>query len=346
MALEGLHRQALHQAILETRASWPCALEGVTVKLFKLFDRWFDFHCPELPDLGDYSSNLLASLLTMAWLVEARDPYTGGHLWRVSMYARLLAERAGFNDADASRISLGGFLHDLGKVSVPDDILRKPDALTAGEYAIIKTHPEMGIRMIAGHPLAGLVSDAIRHHHERPDGHGYPNRLLDSTIPEVAKVVGICDAFDAMTSERPYRHGMPLDEASTIIRKLSGAQFSSRYATLFVTMCEEGSFDAIVGHSDHGIPLLVCPQCGPTLTVRREQGGGARIYCHSCGAEFVLETSSGNRVAKPTGMMGTASQLQIETDAALVARTVRTLAGLFPMIDFHSQYSQFIGQAQ
>ena len=316
------------------------------MKLFKLFDRWFDFNCPELPDLGDYSTDLLASLLTMAWLVEARDPYTGGHLWRVSMYAKLLAERAGFNDVDASRISLGGFLHDLGKVSVPDEILRKPDALTAGEYAIIKTHPEMGIRMIAGHPLAGLVSDAIGHHHERPDGHGYPGRLLDSAIPEVAKVVGICDAFDAMTSERPYRHGMPVVEASTIIRKLSGAQFSSRYAALFVAMCEEGLFDAIVGHSDHGIPLQVCPRCGPTLTMRREQGAGAKIYCHSCGAEFILEASGGNPVAKPTGLMGTASQLQIEADTALVARTVRALAAMFPMIDFHSRHPQFIGQAQ
>ena len=315
------------------------------MKLFKLFDRWFDFNCPELPDLGDYSTDLLASLLTMAWLVEARDPYTGGHLWRVSMYAKLLAERAGFNDVDASRISLGGFLHDLGKVSVPDEILRKPDALTAGEYAIIKTHPEMGIRMIAGHPLAGLVSDAIGHHHERPDGHGYPGRLMDSAIPEVAKVVGICDAFDAMTSTRPYRHGMPLEQASATIRTLSGVQFSSRYSALFVAMCEEGQFDAIVGHSDHGIPLQVCPRCGPTLTVRREQGAGATIYCHNCGAQFVLETSAGVPVVRPTGLTGTASQLQIEADTALVARTVRILAATLPLVDFHGKQPQFVGQA-
>ncbi|MBA5604211.1 HD domain-containing protein [Duganella sp. FT3S] len=312
--------------------------------LLKLFDHWFDFKCPELPDLGGHSANLLASLLTMAWLVEARDPYTGGHLWRVSMYARLLAERVGLNDADAARFSLGGFLHDLGKVSVPDAILRKTDALTPSEYAIIKTHPEMGVRMLAGHPLAGLVADAIRSHHERPDGHGYPDRLLETGIPRIAKVVGVCDAFDAMTSERPYRHGMAPAEACAIIRKLAGAQFSSEYSSQFVAMCEEGLFDCIVGYSDHGIPLQTCPRCGPTLTIRREQGAGARVYCHNCGAEFSLETAAGRVVVTPTGAMGNAEQLQIEVDSMLISRTVRALAEMLPMLDFHSSQSQFVGQ--
>lgn len=108
----------------------------------------------EVNDLVSTADHLLASLLTMAWFVEARDPYTGGHLWRVSRYARLLAEAAGFNDADAARISLGGFLHDLGKVGVPDAILCKPDRLSDAEYVVIKTHPSVGLRLLSGHPLA------------------------------------------------------------------------------------------------------------------------------------------------------------------------------------------------
>lgn len=121
-----------------------------------------------------HSSQLLASLLTMAWFVEARDPYTGGHLWRVSRYAYLLARSARLSDGEAARIGLGGFLHDLGKVGVPDAILRKPTGLTDEEYTVIKTHPHMGSRMLAGHPLAQLVNDAVLLHHERPDGAGYP----------------------------------------------------------------------------------------------------------------------------------------------------------------------------
>ncbi|TSE29119.1 HD domain-containing protein [Tepidimonas taiwanensis] len=123
------------------------------------------------------AESLLASLLTMAWVVEARDPYTGGHLWRVSRYAWLVAQAMGLPPADVARISLGGFLHDLGKVAVPDAILRKAGTLSADEYAVIQTHPTMGVRMLAGHPLATVVRNAVGLHHERPDGRGYPRGL-------------------------------------------------------------------------------------------------------------------------------------------------------------------------
>ena len=104
-----------------------------------------------------FQEDLLTSLLVMAWMVEARDPYTGGHLWRVSRFSRLLATDAGLAESDVGRISVGGFLHDLGKISVPDHILGKKDRLTDDEYAVIKTHPEVGWRMLAGHPLAQLA---------------------------------------------------------------------------------------------------------------------------------------------------------------------------------------------
>lgn len=97
---------------------------------------------------------LLKNLLAMAWFVEARDPYTGGHLWRVSRYARLLADRAGLAEAETARVSIGGFLHDLGKIGVPDAILRKPGALTDDEYAVMKTHPDVGMAHAGGAPLA------------------------------------------------------------------------------------------------------------------------------------------------------------------------------------------------
>jgi len=301
------------------------------MNMFKRFSHWLT------PDAGNdsiaatYSSNLLASLLTMAWFVEARDPYTGGHLWRVSRYARLLAESAGFGNADAARISLGGFLHDLGKVGVPDAILRKPDRLTDDEYSVIKTHPDIGLRMLSGHPLSALVSDAVLLHHERPDGQGYPRGLVGHAIPDMARIVGICDAFDAMTSHRPYRAGMPRDKAIAIIHEFSGTQFDAHFAGIFVALGEAGRLDHVMGHSDDGIPLQSCPMCGPTLVTRHEHHEGDHIYCRNCGGEFELETQDSCLVATPTGKRGQAADLEPEADTALIARTVRAAVEALPI---------------
>ncbi|TBR12585.1 MAG: HD-GYP domain-containing protein [Rugosibacter sp.] len=304
------------------------------MNVFKQLSHWLTPEdCGEPADIAVHSGNLLASLLTMAWFVEARDPYTGGHLWRVSRYARLLAESTGFGNADAARISLGGFLHDLGKVGVPDAILRKPDRLTDDEYAVIKTHPDIGMRMLSGHPLAGLVSDAVLLHHERPDELGYPQGLAGSEIPDMARIVGICDAFDAMTSHRPYRAGMPRDKAIEIIREFSGKQFDAHFSEIFITLGESGSLDHVMGHSDEGIPLRSCPMCGPTLVIQREYHAGEHIYCRNCGGEFALESQDNVLVANPTGKQGNAVNLEPEVDAALIARTVRASVAALPIAD-------------
>lgn len=287
----------------------------------------------ESVEAATHSGNLLASLLTMAWFVEARDPYTGGHLWRVSRYARLLAESAGFSDADAARIGLGGFLHDLGKVGVPDAILRKPDRLTDDEYAVIKTHPDIGLRMLSGHPLAQLVSDAVLLHHERPDGRGYPRGLAGDAIPDMARIVGICDAFDAMTSQRPYRPGMQRDKAIAIIREFRGTQFDTHFTGTFIALGEAGHLDHVMGHSDDGIPLQSCPMCGPTLVMRHEHKEGDHLYCRNCGGEFALETQDNCLVATPTGKQGQAVDLEPGVDTALIARTVREAVAALPIAD-------------
>ena len=262
----------------------------------------------------------------MAWMVEARDPYTGGHLWRVSRFSRLLAGESGLPDADVARISIGGFLHDLGKVGVPDHILNKKDRLTDAEYEVIKTHPDVGWRTLAGHPLAHLAEEAIRSHHERPDGNGYPRGLSGEALAVDARIVGICDAFDAMTSTRPYRKGMPIDKALSIIEENLGRQFDRSFGTRFGQLGRAGALDHIVGHSDEGIPLRECMMCGPTLVLRKGQSAGEHIYCRSCTGEYVTEEREGQLVVTPTGRMGSPRDVEPEADVELIARLVRESA--------------------
>ncbi|MBI1891425.1 MAG: HD-GYP domain-containing protein [Burkholderiales bacterium] len=277
------------------------------------------------------TSDMLKSLLVMAWLVEARDPYTGGHLWRVSRFSRLLATAVGLDDTQVARIALGGFLHDLGKIGIPDAILRKPGFLSDEETAVIRTHPEIGMRALALHPLASLVHDAILSHHERPDGTGYPHALPGKDVPLDARIVGICDAFDAMTSSRPYRRGMPIEDALKIIENHLGRQFDVELGREFVTMGRDGILNHIVGHSDDGIPLRQCPMCGPTLVFRRGQVPGSHVYCRNCCGEFAVEPDAGGILqAVPTGRQGSPRALEPEVDAPLIEQIVGESCAVIP----------------
>lgn len=230
---------------------------------------------------------LLTSLLIIGSVVEARDAYTGGHLWRVGQFSRLLAEESGIDKEAVYLAALGGFLHDLGKVGIPDAILNKAGALTEPEYAVIKTHPSIGRDLLGEHPLGPLALDAVAYHHERADGAGYPERLAEDQVPLVARIVAIADAFDAMTSTRPYRRGMPIDRALDILDEEKGRQFDGDLASRFTGLGRAGRLDAIVGHSLHGHRLGVCPKCGPILPLHG-LADGARHGCRSCGGAFVL----------------------------------------------------------
>lgn len=292
------------------------------------WDRWFD------RKNRLYSQKLLESLLSMAWFVEARDPYTGGHLWRVSRYAYLLARAIDLSEADTARISLGGFLHDLGKIGVPDSILQKSEKLTDEEYSIIKTHPDIGLRMLSGHPLAALVAEAVGKHHERPDGKGYPYGLKKGQIPIDALIVGISDAFDAMTSHRPYREAMSEQKALSILEAESGKQFDEKLVKAFVQLGRQGRLAHIMGHSDDGIPLRSCPVCGPTLVIRREHKANTKIYCGNCMGEFKLAAGPAGIIqAEATGKMGTATDLKPDADMKLISRSVREIVDVLPISD-------------
>lgn len=272
--------------------------------------------------LTEHRRALLDSLLVAAWMVEARDPYTGGHLWRVARLAHALARASGADAREAGRIAMAGFLHDLGKVGIPDAILRKPGPLTQAEYATIKTHPGVGARMLAGHPLAELVVGVIHHHHETPDGRGYPSGLAGAQIPADARLVGLCDAFDAMTSTRPYRAGMAVAEALDRIEAGLGRQFDAELGAQFLRLGRAGAFDAIVGHSDAGIPLQHCLRCGPTLIRHRDTRAGSHQGCPVCEARVRWDEGPQGLEPVPTGEAAPAEELEPTLDRAQITALV------------------------
>lgn len=283
--------------------------------------------------------HLLASLVTMAWFVEARDPYTGGHLWRVSRYATLLAEAAGGSGAESALAGLGGLLHDIGKVGIPDQVLRKPGPLNNEERATIQTHPIIGHRMLSGHPLASWVSPVILMHHERPDGRGYPRGLKEAGIPFLARVVAVADTFDAITSARTFRPSRALSLALGEVGMAANTQLDARLVAHLITLAKSGVLDDIVAHSDHGIPLSHCPACGPTVVIRRDQRPGDPVFCRNCGHGFRVEAREGRLVATPTETMATAEELAPVADEALIARLVlETTDALLPALLEHGMH--------
>ena len=244
---------------------------------------------------------LLTSLLALASVVELRDPYTGGHLWRVGTFARMLAERVGLGRDAVFRAAIGGFLHDLGKIGVPDAILRNPGRLNAAEFSVIMTHPAMGAELLRDHPLAELAHDAVLSHHERPDGAGYPHGAGGDAIPLAARIVGLSDAFDAMTSTRSYRAGMPIERALEIVREAAGRQFDPELVTAFGSLQAAGELAHVVGHSDRGVQLVVCPNCGPIITVSRSTQDGAIAVCRNCTNRFRLHADGATFNAEAIG---------------------------------------------
>lgn len=176
---------------------------------------------------------LLQTVAALAQAVEVRDCYTGGHTQRVTAYALLLAENLRLAGADKQALQLGVPLHDVGKIGIPDDVLRKSADLTPAETALMRSHVEKGLAILETVPGLAAAIPITRSHHERWDGSGYPDGLKGEAIPLLARVVAVADAFDAMTSDRPYRKGMPMAAAMDALRKAAGTQFDPACVAAF-----------------------------------------------------------------------------------------------------------------
>jgi HD-GYP domain-containing protein (c-di-GMP phosphodiesterase class II) len=188
----------------------------------------------------DLSDLFKSSIRALVNTVEAKDKYTRGHTERVTEYSLMIARKLNLAQTEIQRIELSALLHDVGKIGIPDKILLKPGKLTEEEYEVVKEHPDRGVSIMQPIKQLHTVLDGIKYHHERMDGKGYPEGLKGNEIPLVAKIITIGDAYDAMTTDRPYRKALSQEEAIRRLKKDSPAQFDPELVDAFIDCLENG----------------------------------------------------------------------------------------------------------
>lgn len=193
----------------------------------------------------DLKETYITTVEALANAIEARDTYTRGHTERVYMLSKILADELDWTEAELGDLRIGGILHDIGKIGVPDSILNKSRRLTDEEFEIMRTHPEKGARMVESIPFLRPALPFIKYHHERHDGMGYPCGLKGDEIPLPGRLLAVVDTIDAVTSDRPYRKGRSLAEAIEEIKNHSGTQFNPEVVEACLRAYSKGKLDSL-----------------------------------------------------------------------------------------------------
>jgi putative nucleotidyltransferase with HDIG domain len=191
-------------------------------------------------------ASFINSVTSLAYALEAKDKYTSGHSRRVTDMAVAIARKLNLPQESIEKIELAGLLHDIGKIGVREDILNKEDTLTDEEFKHVKRHCEKGDRILSPIVEDQDISRMVRHHHEHWDGKGYPDKLSGQQIPQGARVLAVADAYDAMTSERPYRQALNPYKASDEIARFAGSQFDPSVVNAFLEISAVASATARV----------------------------------------------------------------------------------------------------
>ena len=212
----------------------------------------------------------LSTVSAMANSIDARDPYTKGHSERVTSYAVMIAEELKLSADELERLRYAGLLHDIGKIRIRDHILHKPGRLTDAEFREMKKHPEYGVEIMQPVKAFHTILPAMLHHHERYDGRGYPHGLAGEAIPLSARILCVADCFDAMTSDRPYRKGMPVADAVSELAKNKSTQFDPLLVDIFLNLVDRGKVE----------PVLAAYKNGGTDNVARQSVAESKAINH------------------------------------------------------------------
>ena len=182
-------------------------------------------------------NNLMEMVTSLAGAIDAKDPYTKGHSTSVSRYSEALARAINLPEHEVERIKIGAMLHDIGKIGIPESVLKKPGKLTEEEWNIMKQHPSIGAeKVLAPNEALREFIPIVKYHHERLDGKGYPEGLKGEDIPLEARIVSVADAYHALVSDRPYRKGMPIEKACAILQEGAGIQWDSDLVRQFIVI--------------------------------------------------------------------------------------------------------------
>jgi len=200
--------------------------------------------------VNDLRDLLFGTIGAICEALDEKDKYTIGHSRRVTSYSLLIGTELGLNESQLQKLKLAGLLHDIGKIGTPEYILNKPGKLTDEEFMTIKKHPERGANIIKSLKQLGEVVDWVKYHHERYDGRGYPYKLAGDDIPVPAAILAVADTYDAMTSDRSYRRGLPHEVAFAEIKKCSGSQFNPYIAEAFMRI--EKKFEQMLKYDGNG----------------------------------------------------------------------------------------------
>ncbi len=197
--------------------------------------------------IADLEDLFIGAIRALVAAVEARDRYTRGHSERVTAYSVAVTDVLGLPEREREIVELSGLLHDVGKIGVPEAVLNKPGRLTDEEFAVIKKHPAQGADIVRNirHQYIDEVTRAVRHHHERWDGKGYPDALPSEKSCRTSRILAVADAYDAMTSDRPYRKGFPTEKATGILREVAGSQLDPEVVGAFLEAQSSGAIAAV-----------------------------------------------------------------------------------------------------
>ncbi|MCG8686248.1 MAG: response regulator [Desulfobacterales bacterium] len=213
----------------------PFNIDQLTILVDKMLSDQFVMLLKDRERLDSERKMMLSTITSLVNALEARDSYTKGHSTAVAGIAASLAELAGASKNEVQSVLIGGHLHDIGKIGISDSVLLKPDRLTREEFEIIKQHPDIGANILSPIDSLADIIPMVRCHHERIDGKGYPNGLKGSKIPLWARLAAVADTFHALTSNRPYRTGMKVENALQIIEDVKGTQLCPDCVDLFFT---------------------------------------------------------------------------------------------------------------
>ncbi len=216
---------------------------GLLADTFNAMADQLKLHIDRLREAAVQNHELfMGTVRSLAAAIDEKDPYTRGHSDRVSRYAVILAKQLGLSKRDILHVTISSLFHDIGKIGIEDKILRKPSTLTEEEYTVMKQHPEKGAQMLSKIKLMKDIIPGLRFHHERWDGSGYPLGLKGEAIPMAARIVGVADAFDAMTTNRPYQKAMSFDKAIQRLFELSDKVYDRRVVSAFSEAYKAGVF--------------------------------------------------------------------------------------------------------